>query len=360
QVQESVTVQECLGVHVTCSFSFSWSYWFSPEHLFIYWFREGDNTRLGEPVATNNPHRPVNPQTRDRFQLSGDPQNKDCSLSIRDARMSDTGVYVLRLEEEHRIKHTYTDKKLKVQVTALTEKPDIRFLEPLESGRPTNLTCSLPPVCDGGRLVHFSWAGAALDAVDPEALGSSVLTLTPRPQDHGTNLTCQVKLQGAQVTTERTIQLNVSYAPWNLTINVSFRNVTVLKILQNTSSLFILEDQSLRLVCGADSNPPAVMSWSREGRAPRPSQPSAPGVLELPHVGADDGGEFTCQAQNPLGSQQVSFRLSVQRSPPSCSCVTEEQQGSWPLVLTLIRGALMGLGFLLAYGLTWMYYTRWG
>lgn len=45
-------------------------------------------------------------------------------------------------------------------------------------------------------------------------------------------------------------------------------------------------------------------------------------------------------------------------SPPSCSCVTEEQQGSWPLVLTLIRGALMGLGFLLAYGLTWMYYTR--
>lgn len=93
--------------------------------------------------------------------------------------------------------------------SALTEKPDIRFLEPLESGRPTNLTCSLPPVCDGGRLVHFSWAGAALDAVDPEALGSSVLTLTPRPQDHGTNLTCQVKLQGAQVTTERTIQLNI-------------------------------------------------------------------------------------------------------------------------------------------------------
>ncbi|XP_047646302.1 sialic acid-binding Ig-like lectin 14 [Phacochoerus africanus] len=356
QVQESVAVQECLGVHVTCSFSFSWSYWSSPGQLFIYWFREGDNTLVGEPVATNNPHRPVNPQTRDRFQLSGDPQNKDCSLSIRDARMSDTGVYVLRLEEGNRVKHTYTDKKLKVQVTALTEKPDIHFLEPLESGRPTNLTCSLPLVCDGGRLVHFSWAGAALDAVDPEALGSSVLTLTPRPQDHGTNLTCQVKLQGAQVTTERTIQLNVSYAPKLMTTRMFQEKVTDL----NGTSLPVLEGQSLRLVCGADSNPPAVMSWSREGRAPRPSQPSAPGVLELPHVGADDGGEFTCQAQNPLGSQQVSFHLSVQRSPPSCSCVTEEQQGSWPLVLTLIRGALMGLGFFLAYGLTWMYYTRCG
>ncbi|XP_046506647.1 sialic acid-binding Ig-like lectin 14 [Equus quagga] len=100
------------------------------------------------------------------------------------------------------------------------------------------------------------------------------------------------------------------------------------------------------------------MSWSREGKALSPSQPSAPGVLELPQVGAGDGGEFTCRAQNPLGSQHVSFSLSVQRSPSSCSCVTEEQQGSWPLVLTLIRGALMGAGFLLTYGLTWIYYTR--
>ncbi|XP_047646284.1 sialic acid-binding Ig-like lectin 5 [Phacochoerus africanus] len=322
QVQESVAVQECLGVHVTCSFSFSWSYWSSPGQLFIYWFREGDNTLVGEPVATNNPHRPVNPQTRDRFQLSGDPQNKDCSLSIRDARMSDTGVYVLRLEEGNRVKHTYTDKKLKVQVTALTEKPDIHFLEPLESGRPTNLTCSLPPVCDGGRLVHFSWAGAALDAVDPEALGSSVLTLTPRPQDHGTNLTCQVKLQGAQVTTERTIQLNVSYAPWNLTINVSFRNVTVLKILQNTSSLLILEDQALQLLCVADGNPPAQLRWFRGSPAPKATPISSTVILELPGVGPAPG-EVTCQAQNRLGSQSLSLSLLVVSPPqllgPSCS-----------------------------------------
>ena len=29
-----------------------------------------------------------------------------------------------------------------------------------------------------------------------------------------------------------------------------------------------------------------------------------------------------------------------------------------PLVLTLLRGALMGSGFLFTYGLTWIYYTR--
>lgn len=52
--------------------------------------------------------------------------------------------------------------------------------------------------------------GAALDSLNPWALQSSVLNLTLRPRDHGTNLTCQVKEQGYRVITERTILLNVS------------------------------------------------------------------------------------------------------------------------------------------------------
>ena len=52
--------------------------------------------------------------------------------------------------------------------------------------------------------------GNALDEMDPETLHSPELTLTPRPQDHGSNLTCQVTLQGAQVTLETTVRLNVS------------------------------------------------------------------------------------------------------------------------------------------------------
>lgn len=77
-------------------------------------------------------------------------------------------------------------------------------------------------------------------------------------------------------------------------------------------SLSVLEGQFLLLVCEADSNPPAMLSWSQEGKALSPSQRSVSGVLELPHVGAADGGVFTCQAQHPLGSLNVSFSLSVQ------------------------------------------------
>ncbi|XP_060996033.1 sialic acid-binding Ig-like lectin 14 isoform X3 [Dama dama] len=261
QVQESVTVRAVLGVHVPCSFSYPWSSWYSSVEPFIYWFREGDDPR-SDPVATNNPKRRVKTETRGRFRLVGDPGNNDCSLSIRDARMSDAGVYYFRVERDD-VKYSYRDKKLNLQVT------------------------------DAPQLV-----------------------ITRISQESFTDL--------------------------------------------NGTSLPVLEGQFLRLVCVADSNPPARLSWLWEGKPLSPSQRSAPGVLEIPRVGVGDGGEVTCQAQNPLGPQQVSFSLSVQKGPPSCSCETEEPQGSWPLVITLIRGALMGAGFLLTYGLTWIYYTRCG
>ncbi|XP_047690895.1 sialic acid-binding Ig-like lectin 14 isoform X1 [Prionailurus viverrinus] len=376
RVKESVTVQEGLCVHVPCSFSYPWNPWYSRTMLYIYWFQDRDTSSNRYPVATNNPQRTVRAEARGRFRLVGDPWANNCSLRIRDAMRSDEGVYFFRVERGEDVRYTYTHTTMTLRVAALTQEPDIHFPEPLKSGWPAELTCSLPGSCEGGRPLTFSWVGAALDSLDPETLHSSVLAFTPRPQDHGTKLTCQVKLPEVQATVERTIWLNVSYAPHNLTISI-FSNVTAIqhndlycdmittassvpKTLCNGMSLPVLEGQFLQLVCVADSNPPAVLSWSREGKALSASQPSAPGVLELPHVGAGDEGEFTCQARHPLGSQHISFSLSVQRSPSSCNCVTDEQEGSWPLVLTLLRGALMGAGFLFTYGLTWIYYTRCG
>ncbi|KAM7233026.1 hypothetical protein CapIbe_015162 [Capra ibex] len=366
RVQESVAVQACMDVLVPCSFSYPWpprypSY--SSDELFIYWFREGDR-QYDDAVATNDRKKQVKSETQGRFHLVGDPRDNDCSLSIQEARWSDSGVYYLRVERGRNVKYSYREKQLSLKVT---EKPDIQFLEPLESGCRTPLTCSLSLACGQPHYLLFSWAGDTLDAMNPDTLHSSELTLTPRPQDHGTNLTCRVTLPGAQVTLETTVQLNVSSspclsapdAPRNLRISLSFRNNTALKILQNASSILISEGQVLQLLCVADSNPPAQLSWFWGSPALESTPISSTGVLEIPQVAAGDG-EVTCQAQNPLGSQQVFFSLSVQKGLPPCSCETEEQQGSWPLVLTLIRGALMGAGFLLTYGFTWTYYTRCG
>ena len=84
-----------------------------------------------------------------------------------------------------------------------------------------------------------------------------------------------------------------------------------LEKLESGASLRVLEGQSLRLLCVAHSNPPAQLSWARLGRTVSPSQPSDPGVLELPQIQTEQEGEFICRAQNPLGSQNISLSLSV-------------------------------------------------
>ncbi|XP_066127431.1 sialic acid-binding Ig-like lectin 5 isoform X3 [Saccopteryx bilineata] len=299
RVQESVRVQEGLCVHVPCYFSYPRS-WFSSGTLYTYWYRDGDNTGHKILVATNNGVKSVTTEFRNRFLLA-DPKTNDCSLSIRDARMRDTGTYFFRVEKENCGNYSYKEKKLKLQVTALTDKPDIHIPELLEADRSTQLTCSLPGACEGGGPLTFSWVGGALDSLNPQTLHSSVLIFTPKPQDHGTNLTCQVKCAGSSVITQRTVWLNVFS----------------LKILQTISSLTILEGEAVRLLCVADSNPPAELSWFRGSPALNATPISSTATLELLHVGTEEEGEFSCRARHPLGSQTLSLSLSVVRKSVS-------------------------------------------
>ncbi|KAM5297533.1 sialic acid-binding Ig-like lectin 5 [Glossophaga mutica] len=321
QMQESVSVQEGGCTIVPCSFPSSMKSLYPSSKIYINWYQSQYNPSNLELVATNDPERQVNRETESRFFLM-DPRANNCSLSIRDVRKSDAGTYIFRVEKEYFVRYTYQEKKLTLQVTDLTQKPDIHIWGPLESGRPTQLSCSLPGSCEGGRPLIFSWVGSALHSLNTHNLRSSVLTFTPKPWDHSTKVTCLVTLAGPGVTTQKTIRLNVSYGPQNLTIGMAFRNLTALKVLQ-TTSLLILEGESLRLLCEADSNPPAQLSWFRRSPALNAGQVSSTAVLELPRVGTGEEGRFTCQARHPLGSRSISLSLSVVYPPrllgPSCS-----------------------------------------
>uniref|UniRef100_A0A8C8UH98 Ig-like domain-containing protein n=1 Tax=Peromyscus maniculatus bairdii TaxID=230844 RepID=A0A8C8UH98_PERMB len=204
---EMVLVQEGLCVLVPCTFTGPRA---NSAQVYGSWFHTGADTSQDSAVATNDPEQQVLKETRGRFHLVGDMKSNNCSLDIRDAQRGDNGSYFFMGKQQKRLQWSSCKKPVSVHVTALTYNPHILPLETLKPGCPRNLTCSVPWACERGTPPIFSWMSAALTSLGPRTTLSSVLTLTPRPQDHGTNLTCQVAFPGAGVTVERTIQLNVT------------------------------------------------------------------------------------------------------------------------------------------------------
>nr|XP_028694670.1 sialic acid-binding Ig-like lectin 16 [Macaca mulatta] len=404
QVQRLVTVQEGLCVMVPCNLSYPWDGWKESTAAYGYWFKEGTSTNAGAPVATNNQSREVEMSARGRFQLTGDPGKGSCSLVIRDAQREDEARYFFRVERGTYVRYNFRNNGFLLQVTALTQKPDVYIPETLEPGQPVTVICVFNWASEECPAPSFSWTGTALfsQGSKPTTSHFSVLSFTPSPQDHDTNLTCHVDFTRKGVSAQRTVRLRVAswegdgngvwssvleaqkgqflrllcaadsqppatlswvlqdrvlslshpwgprtlglelpgvkardsgrytcrvenrlgsqqraldlsvqYPPQNLSVMVSQANRTVLENLRNGTSLPVLEGQSLRLVCVTHSSPPARLSWTQGGQTVGSSQPSDPGVLELPRVQVEQEGGFTCHAQHPLGSQHVSLRRSV-------------------------------------------------
>ncbi|XP_075394012.1 sialic acid-binding Ig-like lectin 16 [Tenrec ecaudatus] len=313
KVQSSVKVQEGLCIFIPCNFSYAQEGWTDRDPAYGFWYRE-DAKKL---MATNNLSASIYSDAQGRFQLLRDPRNGSCSLVIIDARSTDKAKYYFRVERGSIAKYDYKDYKMSLEVTGLTQKPNISVPETLEPGRPAKLLCLFPGDFEGCPTPTFSWTGSALSSQGPKpqtSLFFSELTLTPKPQDHNTELTCRVEFNKG-VSAERTIQLKVDHAPKDAVISVSQTNASAPQ--PQGDSVEVHKGQYLRLRCEADGQPPAMLSWVLDNRVLSMSSPtqSGPLELELPRVGARDAGRYTCQAENRLGSQQSWLNLSVQYPP---------------------------------------------
>ncbi|XP_036920509.1 myeloid cell surface antigen CD33-like [Sturnira hondurensis] len=306
QVQASVTVQEGQCVSVPCNVSYPKKDWTDSTPAYGYWFHKGANTKRDDPVATNDPYLKVKKETRSQFILVGDPQTHNCSLHIRNAQKGDTGTYFFRVERGSYVKYNFIHNHLSVQVTGKKQGqdlvPDIHIQGTLESGHPNNITCTVSWDCDRETPPVFSWIGVDLTPLGPRTPNSSVLTLTPGPQHHGTNLTCHVALPGGEIR-ERTVQLNVTYPPQ----------------LQGPSCSW--EDWGLHCSCSSKAQPPPSLRWwlgegLLEGNHSNASHrvtfhsagPWANSSLSV-HGELTSNLRLGCEAQNAHGKETVTVLL---------------------------------------------------
>ncbi|XP_063471671.1 sialic acid-binding Ig-like lectin 10 isoform X4 [Symphalangus syndactylus] len=298
-----------------------WADWTESTPAYGYWFKAATETSKGAPVATNHQNREVEMSTRGRFQLTGDPAKGNCSLVIRDAQMQDESWYFFRVERGSYVRYNFMNNGFLLKVTALTQKPDVYIPETLEPGQPVTVICVFNWAFEECPPPSFSWTGAALSSqgTKPTTSHFSVLSFTPRPQDHDTDLTCHVDFFRKGVSTQRTVRLRVAYAPRDLVIRIFHDNMPALEPQPqgNVIYLEVQKGQFLRLLCAADSQPPATLSWVLQDRVLSSSHPWGPRTLglELPGVKAEDSGRYTCRAENRLGSQQRALDLSVQYPP---------------------------------------------
>ncbi|XP_074075564.1 myeloid cell surface antigen CD33-like [Macrotis lagotis] len=205
---ETAQVGQC--IQVLCSVSYPPLRDFP---IFGYWFREGAISTRDKAVATNDPEWPVEEETRGRFHLIGDPMKKNCSLNIKNIQKRDSGRYFFRIQGKGSVRYDYKSNMVTVSVKGLTQMPDIYIPETLEPEHPVKAICIVPSVFMCGTPPILSWTGTILFSQESsrESIYFSELTITPRSQDHGSNLTCRMTLPGAKVSTERTVQLSVTY-----------------------------------------------------------------------------------------------------------------------------------------------------
>lgn len=113
--------------------------------------------------------------------------------------------------------------------------------------------------------------------------------------------------------TSQLIQINAQPLSPTLGLPLSLSLSTALELQGDSPQLQAQKGQLLRLLCAADSRPPANLSWVLGDRVLSWSNLEGPGGLELvlSRVWPGDAGRYCCRAENKLGLQSRTLSLSV-------------------------------------------------
>ncbi|CAH2318677.1 sialic acid-binding Ig-like lectin 12 [Pelobates cultripes] len=243
----------------------------------------------------------------------------DCSLTINNAAQHYAGKYGFRFEDnsEPTLKWTFIQRYLNVNITDLTEKPEI-IITPqknMVAGKSVTLTCKPPGTgkCPG-TAPEITWGKleknnkAASDRyiicggknMTISQCKESAITFTPSQNDHRTSITCTATFPWVKKSPQSSVTLNVQYPP-----SISFSSDIQGQSATN-DSVSVDNGGSVLFRYSVDSNPPANVTLMRGEERIVSTVTGQELILNLLNITLREAGTYTISASNQHGRNNKS------------------------------------------------------
>uniref|UniRef100_A0A8C1H7F8 B-cell receptor CD22 n=1 Tax=Cyprinus carpio carpio TaxID=630221 RepID=A0A8C1H7F8_CYPCA len=242
-------------------------------------------------VGEEYPDLSEDPEYSQRLQYLGDKQ-KNCTIRLSHVTQKDSHKYYFRFITD-KPDGKWTGKPgVSLTVTDLQVESPERVTE----GDSVRLTCKSS--CALTDRATFIWYRNSQPLTERRDRNNQLLLQSVRREDAG-RYSCALQ---EHTYISPAVQLSVTYPPKSVSVSISPSGV-------------IVEGDSVTLSCSSDSNPPAEISWFKEGTIVGSGR-----IYSISKISSDHSGEYKCKSRNKHGEKYSdAVTLNVMYPPKSVS-----------------------------------------
>ncbi|XP_016791165.1 B-cell receptor CD22 isoform X4 [Pan troglodytes] len=298
----SISAFEGTCVSIPCRFDFPDE--LRPAVVHGVWYFNSPYPKNYPPVVFKSRTQVVHESFQGRSRLLGDLGLRNCTLLLSNVSPELGGKYYFRGDLGGYNQYTFSEHS----VLDIVNTPNIVVPPEVVAGTEVEVSCMVPDNCPELRP-ELSWLGHE-GLGEPAVLGRlredegtwvqvSLLHFVPTREANGHRLGCQASFPNTTLQFEGYASLDVKYPP---------------VIVEMNSSVEAIEGSHVSLLCGADSNPPPLLTWMRDGTVLREAVAESL-LLELEEVTPAEDGVYACLAENAYGQDNRTVGLSVMYAP---------------------------------------------
>ncbi|XP_026108208.1 Fc receptor-like protein 5 isoform X6 [Carassius auratus] len=203
--------------------------------------------------------------------------------SISKISSNHSGEYKCKSSNKHGWKYS--------AVTLNVMNLQVESPENVTEGQNVSLTCVSS--CALTDRATFIWYRNSKPLTERRDRNNQLLLQSVRREDAG-RYSCGVQ---GHTYISPAVQLNVTYPPNSVSVSIS-------------PSGEIVEGDSVNLICSSDSNPPAEITWFKEGRFLGSGR-----IYSISKISSNHSGEYKCKSSNKHGWKYSAVTLNVMYPP---------------------------------------------